>query len=344
MFAERFPMRAYGRTRWTVVILALVLLVETWMATAALSRDGGSQVQAPVSEGPSRTWLPVAAALLASGMIASGVGLVMHLLGQLERDAKNLDRRIRMRTAELEAAKARAEETMGAQTRFLASMSHELRTPLNAIIGFSDALISGMFGPLAERHAAYVTDIHHSGLHLLALVNDLLDLAIIDAGEALLDEAEADLGEILDEVVHMLGPRAATGGIRLQRLLQPRPITLVIDRRRLLQTLLNVMTNAIKYTRPGGRVCLSALLHSEGQCLIAVADNGIGMSPNEVKEALAPFGRVANRETRGIEGTGQGLPLAIRLMDIHGGALSIDSVSGVGTTVLMAIPASRVRV
>ncbi len=265
------------------------------------------------------------------------------MLDQSERDGRSLAHCIHTRTATLAAAKRHAEEMLASQNCFLASMSHELRTPLNAIIGFSEALISGAFGLLAERHVGYVTDIHHSGIHLLALVNDLLDIAAMDADKGVLEEAEVDLAKILDEIGHMLGPRSAVAGVSLENSSVMPSIKLLVDHRRLLQAMINIVSNAIKYTRQGGWVRLAAEVNSDGLCVISISDSGIGMSPDEIKVAMAPFGRAATPESRGIEGTGLGLPLAIRLIEAHGGVLTIDSMKGVGTTISMAIPACRVR-
>lgn len=316
-----------------VIALAVVALTGLW---------GTATTIALVVE-PPQAWLPVIAAFLVSGGVASGASQLMRLLARSERDARGPALRVRARTAALVIARRHAEERMTEQTRFLASMSHELRTPLNAIIGFSEALASGVFGPLADRHAEYVTDIHHSGVHLLALVNDMLDIAATDAGKTILEETKVDLVALIDEAEHMLGPRATKADISIERPLALPSVTLLVDRRRLLQALLNVIGNAIKYTRPAGWVQISAVLHPEGPCVIMVADNGIGMSPDELEIALAPFGRASNTETRGIEGTGLGLPLAIRLIEAHGGSLSLDSIRGVGTTVSMALPSSRVQ-
>jgi len=316
-----------------VIILAVMALLGLWGAAAGIIfTDRLSQI-----------WPLIVTSILVTGCLLAGTGSLMRVLIRSERDARGPALRVHARTAALAIARRLAEKRLTEQTRFLASMSHELRTPLNAIIGFSDALISGVFGPLQIQHADYVRDIHHAGMHLLALVDDLLDIAVLDASRGVLVETEMDLAELIDEATHMIAPRAALAGVSLERLPPWPTIRLVGDRRRLLQILLNIMSNAVKYTHSGGRVLLSAETHSDGPCVISISDNGIGMSPDEVKVALAPFGRASNKETCGIEGTGLGLPLAIRLIEIHDGALTIDSARGVGTTVSITIPASRIR-
>lgn len=323
----------YQKARWMVSALAVIALLEFWGAMTAII----------VSNGLSPIWPLIVASLLVSGGLLAGARHVTRILLRAERDARGAALRIHARTAALGIARGLAERKLMEQTRFLASMSHELRTPLNAIIGFSEALASGVFGPLATRHADYVRDIHHSGLHLQALVDDLLDIAALDADRGVLVETEIDLAELIDEAAHMVASKAAAAGVSLEPPPSRPAIRLTGDYRRLLQILLNIISNAVKYTRQGGKVMLSVETHQEGACSINISDNGIGMLPEEVKVALAPFGRASNKETCGIEGTGLGLPLAIRLIEIHGGALTIDSMRGIGTTVSITVPASRVR-
>jgi len=281
-----------------------------------------------------QVWVGMAVVGVLTAMIAAATAMLLRLLGNLEDNTCQLDRRVKARTAELEHA-------MEARSRFLTSVSHELRTPLNAIIGFSDALKSGTFGTMRDLHAGYVGDIHASGTHLLALVNDLLDTAAADSGRLALHEEEVALDSVVAEAVGMVREQAAASGVGLDATVTP-GLTLYGDRRRLLQALLNIVANAVKYNRPGGSVRVSARVDEAGKTVIAVADSGIGMNAEETRLALIPFER-AHAAASAVEGTGLGLPLAAGLIARHGGTLTIDSVPGKGTTVVLRLPSARVR-
>jgi signal transduction histidine kinase len=282
-----------------------------------------------------RLWLALAVAGVVTLMVCGGTLVLLRLLRSLEEGARVLDRRVGERTAELQ-------RLMEARSNFLAFVSHELRTPLNAIIGFTDALISGIFGPASERQIDYLRDIHRSGRHLLALVNDLLDSAAVDAGRLRLDESEFNLGDMVAEVESMLRERAGAAKVALDIAGVDGGLTILADRRRLLQAVLNLSSNAIKYNRPGGRVGVAAQLDSEGKCVLAISDDGIGMNADDLKVAMIPFGRASDSSTHAIEGTGLGLPLTANIIELHGGMLKLDSTPGFGTTVAIVLPASRI--
>jgi len=280
-------------------------------------------------------WLGLAAAGAVSLLIAAGTAILLRLLRNLEGNARTLDRRVQERTAALERAVA-------ARSLMLTSVSHELRTPLNAIIGFSDGLCSGIFGPLSELHREYIGDIHNSGVHLLAVVNDLLDTAALESGKMNFDDGEVDLAQLIAEARTMIGQRAGAVGVSVETEVAPGLPPVLADRRRLLQAVINVGANAVKYNQRGGSVRLVAGLDATGDCHIEVIDNGIGMSESDLEQALQPFGRAAHPVAQAIEGTGLGLPLAAGILKTLGGSLTIDSARGRGTTVRLTLPASRV--
>jgi two-component system cell cycle sensor histidine kinase PleC len=243
----------------------------------------------------------------------------------------------------LRETKEVAEAANMAKSQFLANMSHELRTPLNAIIGFSESLELGIRGPLRPEQAEYVGLIHQSGEHLHDVINDILDLAKVDAGTFELREEEGiDPRAIVDSSVTLTRSHATAGGVSLSTSIEEQLPLLVCDSTRLKQILLNLISNAIKFTRPGGTVVVAAHGWLDGTFVFEVRDTGLGMNENEIEIALQPFGQVDDSNTRRYEGTGLGLPLAKRLAELHGGSLQVASEKGYGTTVIVIIPAARV--
>jgi PAS domain S-box-containing protein len=239
-------------------------------------------------------------------------------------------------------AKATAEAANLAKSQFLANMSHELRTPLNAILGFSEVLENGIAGPLQSRQSEYVGLIRQSGEHLLHVINEILDLARIDAGKMELHEEVIDPRRLVDNCVAIVKDGAAAGLVRLAVEIEDDVPYVAADQTRLTEILLNLLSNAIKFTELGGSVTVAVQRTCEGGIEFLVRDSGCGMTPAEIEVAMELFGQVDAGLARRHEGTGLGLPLARKLAELHGGSLTVASEKGRGTTVTVALPPARV--
>ncbi len=249
-----------------------------------------------------------------------------------------------LREQELKEAHARAESADRAKSDFLAHMSHEIRTPLNAVIGFSEVMRDELFGPLGSpRYLEYINDIHNSGTHLLELINDVLDLSKIEAGKFELQEDRVRLETIIDTAFRFMHERAESKLISLQSRLHAAP-DLWCDRRVLTQVMLNMLGNAIKFTPDRGRITIESHQDAKGNLVLSVTDTGIGIAQEDILVVMKPFGqaRTSSDLAATEPGTGLGLPLSKSFVEKHGGTLSITSEVGIGTRVIITIPASRV--
>jgi PAS domain S-box-containing protein len=228
-----------------------------------------------------------------------------------------------------------------AKSEFIANMGHELRTPLNAIIGFSEMLKSQVLGPIGKSdYLAYASGIHASGMRLLDSVNSILDFACIEGSRYELEEAPMALSEAIESAIGAVAEAAKQKGIAIEN--RCAAISLRADGRAMRQILANLLSNAVKFSGDEGRVVISTHIDSSGDCLLAVADNGIGMPRDQLEKVVEPFQQADSRLARKYEGVGLGLSVAAGLMQLHGGTLQIESASNVGTTVTLRIPAARV--
>jgi two-component system, cell cycle sensor histidine kinase PleC len=238
-------------------------------------------------------------------------------------------------------AKEEAELASRSKTEFLANMSHELRTPLNAIIGFSQVMAEQHMGPLgSQRYVGYARDICTSAQHLLGIIGDILDVSKLEAGKIDLDEEDIHLASVIRDVMQLVGERARSLEVNIDIDIPSNLPPLRADSLKLKQVLLNLITNAVKFSEAGARVLVSARFDDEG-FRVAVADEGIGMDQGEIETAVTRFGQVASTWSRRHPGTGLGLPLAIGLVELHGGRLDIQSQKSIGTTVIFTLPRSR---
>jgi len=299
----------------------------------------------------------LAVAVAALSILVVALGLIGALLDQhLAQNRQGETERLRVHIAALEGTKSALEETSGrlsealtiaaqadrAKSAFLAAVSHELRTPLNAIIGFSEMLTIELFGPLGHmRYRDYAHDIHHSGVHLLSVINDILDLSRIDAGDKRLDEEDVDIRKLIGQSLKMIRPQALAAGVELSAEIDSALPVLRADPRRLKQALINLLGNAVKFTPAKGTIAVAARETADG-IVITVADTGIGIAGDDIPRALERFGQVDSRLSRKYEGVGLGLPLAKQFVELHGGTLTLDSTLNVGTTVTITLPARRI--
>ena len=252
---------------------------------------------------------------------------------------------LRKREVGLRMAKEMAEMASRAKTEFLANMSHELRTPLNAIIGFAEVMHMELLGPIGnQQYRGYVGDIHDSARHLLGLINDILDVAKIEAGRVELSEATIQVKSLFDAVARLIRERSVRAEVRLEMAVQPDLPPLLADERKLKQILINLLSNAVKFTPAGGAIRMAALRDpTGGDLVITVADTGIGIAAADIHRVMEPFGQVDNPINRKFRGTGLGLPLTRGLVELHGGSFDLESAPGVGTTVTIRLPAQRLK-
>ena len=249
---------------------------------------------------------------------------------------------IRRNQEHLIAAKEAAEAANRAKSEFLANMSHELRTPLNAIIGFSGMMSDRMFGPLDEKYAEYANIIGDSGRHLLAIITDILDVSKADADRMMLAEERVAIEDVVELGSKIVEDMARRADIEFVSKMEDGLPPVVADPAKLTQILVNLLSNAVKFTAAGGKVHLSVEHRATHGITFRVADTGIGMAPDQIPIALAPFGQISNSMTRKHDGVGLGLPLTKRLIELHGGTIELDSNPGKGTVASVHLPEWRV--
>ena len=334
------PMDELVAKAYDVKRIALIIAAFGIVAAAFLSWIFAKRLTQPIEA------VQLTAQRIAAGKLHSRVPPLPRLassdLTALADDFNEMANRIQSDQKALATALSRAQRADQAKTRFLANMSHELRTPLNAIIGFSETIENQLFGPAGnQRYVDYASDIRQSGQHLLSIINYILDLSKIEGDNITIEENVVDIG-VLVRSVHTMLKRAAEDG----------HVTLSVDIRnhlprvrgsevKLKQILVNLVSNAVKYTPASGTVVISARQEPGGGIAISVRDTGIGMSMADQTTALLPFGRVENEMSARVNGAGLGLPLAKRFVEVHGGQLEIESERGAGTTVTVHLPAGR---
>lgn len=264
-----------------------------------------------------------------------GVGTALSLL-QLNVQ------HMQARASELDEARCNAEQANRAKSQFLAGMSHELRTPLNAILGFSEIIRDRSLGGIdVAKLREYADDIHQSGRHLLNVVNDVLDMAKIEAGKVELEDNQIDIGDSIERSIKFLATHAEAADVALETRVPAGLPLLRADEVKLRQVLLNLLSNAVKFTPGGGHVRVEAAADRRRGLTITVQDTGIGIAPPDIPHVLQPFGQADSGFARKYDGAGLGLPLARSIVELHGGDLILDSAVGVGTTVRVRLPADR---
>ncbi len=244
---------------------------------------------------------------------------------------------------DLRNAKRESQRAGAAKAEFLAKVSHEIRTPLNAITGFAEVIMAERFGPIGnERYREYIKDIHNAGTHLVAMLNDLLDLSRVESGRIDLNFANVNLNELTQQCVGIMQPQANRARIIIRTSLTPSLPRVVADERSLRQIVLNLLSNSIRFTGPGGQVIVSTVFSDAQEAVLRVRDTGVGMSEKDIQAALEPFQQTATSGSWGSGGTGFGLPLTKALAEANRANFSIKSAPNAGTLVEIAFPPSRI--
>ncbi|MBV9189265.1 MAG: hypothetical protein JOZ85_02205 [Betaproteobacteria bacterium] len=342
-----FDLFNYAGPIWTVLMLALLiftfvrrhpLALNLLIAIGAVGIGMLTTGLAQLGALPANDWTlnagEIGSAL--SGIVFS-IGLGFRMRALREEFTRGLEAKVVERTAQLVETQKQLETANRHKSDFLAHMSHELRTPLNSIIGFSEVLREKMFGPLNEKQDDYLKDIHDSGRHLLALINDILDLSKIEAGKMELQRSTFDLPTAIGNAVTLVRERALRHGVTLATEIDPKVAAIDADERKVKQILLNLLSNAVKFTPEGGRVDVSAKLEAD-RVEVAVRDTGAGISTQDQASLFKEFQQVGNDSARKGEGTGLGLALTKKFVELHGGNIRVESVLGKGSLFAFTLP------
>ena len=338
-----------------LIILILASTLAGWSAIGAPHLASGrlplfcfatSMILSPLFAGG---WLNFAVAGMCGGYTILIVTLARttyetsYKMLRLQFERRGLISNLRRAKEESDCARIRAEAASLAKSQFLANMSHELRTPMNAILGFSELISTKAFGSSIDKYAEYAEIIHSSGQHLLALINDILDLAKIEAGRMELDESNVDVSTLIAECVLMMTRKAEEGGIALSTDIRPRLPFVHGDERALRQILVNLLSNAVKFTQAKGSVVVFARVDADGRLALGVEDNGVGIEEDDQSRVFESFGQGRHDIAIFEKGTGLGLPIVKGLAEVHGAEVTLVSQRSVGTCVTIYFPSSRLR-
>ncbi len=317
--------------------IGLLLVAAYLIVPALVGQSSGSLGSHPVRE-----------QVMVVQIFIAVMGFSVVLMGAALEERRKLEHGLALAIARAEnsreeaiVAKDAAEKANRSKSMFLATMSHELRTPLNAVIGFAELMHSELFGPLGDkRYREYSDVIQNAGRHLLDLINDILDMSKIEAGKQELDREEISVDEIVHDCLDLMSERASQGGVKLLTDIPSAPSMLVADRRAMKQILLNVLSNAIKFTPTGGQVTTRIRI-ADGALFLSVQDTGVGIPADQIYRLGNPFVQLRNNAGTSATGTGLGLALVRALAEMHGGTFKIDSIESRGTTVTISIPMAR---
>jgi len=328
---------------WRGQFAAALLLTGSVLGAHFAGMAGLSLAPDPSLPVPSEMIPPIwfCVAVTAICLLIVGLGVIGSLVDQHIRELEATKAELEQTADQLRLAVKAASAADKSKSQFLASMSHELRTPLNAILGFSEILKDAHVTEPA-RVRGYAVNIFESGRHLLELIDDILDLSKLDSGHLQLDDDAVDVSEVIASCLRLMEPHSAKADVRLHSGVAGRMPVLRADDRRVRQILLNLVSNAVKFTPAGGTVDVVASWSDDGVA-ISVTDTGIGITPDQIPIALERFGQIDSRLSRKYTGTGLGLPLSKNLMELHGGTLSITSAAGMGTTVTVQFPPERME-